>query len=465
MVPTMILFGVFAFVAHDIARRNLEDELSTRLASIASIAATRIRGKYLVGLEAGDEEERAYQNVVRTLGGVAKASGITRAYIFDRQFRSRADTQPGVELGAKYFQVALNRHELIRVFQGGEAVSSILFEGADGRAYKSGYAPVRASETEPEIVLAVGVDAPAGLTERLARLRRSLIFYGVGLAVLVLIVTVVVAALITRPVRRLAQAAERIGQGELDKPIPRGSRDELGVLAATMEKMRSDLRVRDERMQLMLSGIAHEVRNPLGGIELFAGILRDELPPDDERRAHVTRIETELAYLKAVVSEFLDYARRPPPELAVVLLDELVTGVVDLLRGEAEELHVRLVADADRVACMADLGQLRRAVLNLGRNAIQVAAHTADREVRVVATTAGRFAELSVTNRGPAIPDDVRERLFEPFFTTREKGTGLGLAFVKEIVNDHDGEIIVETSEEAGTTFVLRFQRIPHDQD
>src|SRR5690606_35177156 len=103
--------------------------------------------------------------------------------------------------------------------------------------------------------------------------------------------------LITRNVRRLATAAERIGAGDLRAPIAVATRDELGVLAQTMERMRRQLAERDAKMQQMLAGIAHEVRNPLAGMTLFADILKEELPAPDERRSHVEKIQRELGYL------------------------------------------------------------------------------------------------------------------------------------------------------------------------
>lgn len=464
-LPTMALFSLFAVIAHEVARRDLEAELGIRLSALAQTAALEIRGKYLAGLGPGGEEDRAYLRARRVLDNIREATGVARLYVFDRGFASRVDTAD-TPIGATHFQAELHRHELGRVFEHGEAVSSVLFEGTDGKLYKAGYAPVRASETEDEIVLALGVDAPAAYFERLADLRQSLMGYGALLALVVIVIAVVVAALITRPVRRLAAAAERIGKGDLGTPIARTSHDELGFLADTMEDMRREIAARTEKMQLMLSGIAHEVRNPLGGIKLFTGILRDEIEPGDERRRHVDRIERELGYLETVVNEFLDYARRPAPELAEVDLGALLDDVIELVGPEAERAGVPLVLDvvnardardgapdtrdAQPVRCRADAGQVRRAALNLVRNAVQASAGVAGPEVRVTVQPAGGQVVLAVHNRGAEIPAEVRARMFEPFFTTREKGTGLGLAFVREIVDDHGGALSVRS--ESGTT-------------
>jgi len=272
---------------------------------------------------------------------------------------------------------------------------------------------------------------------------------------LVVAVSVMMSALIARPIRALSGAAARIGRGDLQSPVEGTSRDEIGFLAATMDEMRRELRARDERMQLMLSGIAHEVRNPLGGIELFSGILRDELPADAPARGHVARIERELAYLKAVVEEFLEYARRAEPQPERIELAAFCAELLELVSSEAAAGGVTLSCEVAGSVVSADRQQLKRALLNLVRNAVQAAAGgTAGVRARAEAER----TIIEVYNSGAPIPPDVRERIFEPFFTTKEKGTGLGLAFARDIVRDHGGAIEV-TSDEGGTVFRLSLPR------
>ena len=371
VVPTVAVFAVFAAIAHEVARRDLEGELGARVAAVASSAATQLRDKSLARLGPGSEDDVRYQRCQTRLRDVAEATGVARIYVFNRDHESVCDTEAGVGIGTTYYHLEADAPELDRVFGDGASTSSILFEGVDGREYKPGYAPVRF--VDGEIELAVGVDAPPLYFARLADLRRSLVLYGALFALVVLIASVIVAALITRPVRSLAAAADRIGRGDLASPIDVPSRDEIGYLAVTMDQMRDGLHARDERMQLMLSGIAHEVRNPLGGIALFAGILRDELDDDDEKQGHVQRIEKEMTHLKAVVGDFLEYARRPKPQLEEVDLGEFARELCALERADADAAGVELSCETDGVVCRADRQQLKRALLNLVRNAIQAA--------------------------------------------------------------------------------------------
>ncbi len=452
VLPAVVLFTLFALVAYEVSRRDLDEELGRRLEAIAASATTQLRGKYLLELQAGEEQGRAYQNAVTKLTAVEKVTGV-HLFLFDRSFNARGDTVTGVPIGTHYFRAELDRSELERVFEHGVNASSVTFQGNDGKIYKTGYAPVHASETEPEIVLALGAQAPASYFTRLADLRDRLLLWGAGLAAVSILAAVMATLLITRNIRRLAAAAERIGGGDLRARVQVRSRDELGLLAQTMDRMREQLAERDARMQQMLAGIAHEVRNPLAGMTLFAGILQDELPAGDERRAHVDRIRKELGYLDRVVNEFLEFARRPRPELGDVPLAELFAEIAQLVSSDEISVQVEPTASIAH----ADLAQLRRALINLSRNAVQAASdagHRGDDAVRLSAVQRGSELALVVWNRGKEIPPESSGRLFEPFYTTREKGTGLGLAFVREIALDHGGR--VEVASGAGeTTFTL----------
>jgi signal transduction histidine kinase len=262
---------------------------------------------------------------------------------------------------------------------------------------------------------------------------------------------------VSRPVVRLAEAAARIGRGDLDAPVAVTTRDEVGFLARTLDDMRAALRARDERLQMMLAGIAHEVRNPLGGLELYAGLLRESLGDRPERLEEVRRIEREVQYLKAVVTEFLAYARRAPPELGPVSVTDLLGEVRDLVA--APGVSVEVDAPDGRQAVRADAGQLRRALLNLGRNAVAAAARahpagggTARVVLRARAAADGRV-RIEVDDNGAGVEPALREKIFAPFYTTREKGTGLGLAFVREIARDHGSDVRVEDAPGGGARF------------
>ncbi|MSP62043.1 MAG: HAMP domain-containing histidine kinase [Myxococcales bacterium] len=458
LLPTVATFAGFGLLAHYIARRSLEEGLGRRLTSVAQAAALAVRSEQVDLLQPGDEESRAYRNVRRKLTELRDATGVQRIYLFDPTATSRGDTET-LPIGARYYALDAARSELGLVFAG-TAASSVLFTGKDGALYKSGFAPLTPLEGDagaPRV--AAGVDGSAALYEQLAGFRRTLFAASAAGLTFMGALSIVVARFITRPLRRLERAARAIGEGDLTATITATSADEIGYLATTLDTMREQLRARDERLQMMLAGIAHEVRNPLGGMELFAGILRDELAGDMEKLAHVGRIERELGHLKTVVNDFLEYARRARPELTPTDAADLLREVHQVLAADAEREEVGLIVDAPhpaRVAC--DPPQLRRALLNLGRNALQ--ACEAGGQVTLGCSVDGARVRLSVRDTGRGIDPEKRAKIFTPFFTTREKGTGLGLAFVAEIARDHGGTIAVDSAPGQGALFTLHLPRL-----
>jgi signal transduction histidine kinase len=456
LLPTVATFAGFGVLAHWVARRALEEELGRRLVTVAAAAAAQIADENIALLQRGDEQTRTYRNVQRRLEELRRKSGVARIYVFAADGTSRVDTQPDVAIGAKYNRLLGDAAELRSVF-GGRPTSSVLFRGFDGALYKSGYAPLSDDASTPP-QWAIGVDGAAPLYEQLADLRRTLLVLGVGGTALVIFLSIIVARLITRPVRRLERAAARIGEGDLEAPVDVPSRDEIGLVAETLEDMRRQLRSRDERLQMMLAGIAHEVRNPLGGMELYAGLLRDELSSaaDEEKRALLQRIERELGHLKHIVTEFLEYARRPRPELRPVDAGQLLDELKELLAAEAAAHKVTISVEQppEPTAIRADAGQLRRALLNLGVNAIHASPEGGAVRLAVRAADGGPVA-ISVSDEGPGIPPEILPQIWTPFYTTKQKGTGLGLAFARDIARDHGAALDVDTGAGRGTTFTL----------
>lgn len=478
LVPTVLALGAFGVLAHEVAQRVLEDELGRRLALAAAATAMMILPEQAIELEHGEAGSLTQANVARKLAVAKERFAVRRVAVVDRNLRGRADTAGRIAFGAEAHELGADRVEIHRA-AAGRPTTSPLFLGHDGMPYKRGYAaiergelpaspspsptststatPAAATEASGDAVGFVLVEASADYLGPLAAFRRRLIIGGLVALALVLIATALGAGRVTRPVVRLAAAALRIGRGDLDVPIRVRTRDEVGFLAQTLDDMRAALKARDERLQMMLAGIAHEVRNPLGGLELYAGLLREALGGDAARLEEVARIEREVHHLKAVVTEFLDYARRAPVELGPVAIRPVLAEVAELARADAPAAEIAVDAP-DGLAARADEGQLRRALLNLARNAVAAATRhhpSSGARVRFAARRDEDQIIVDVEDNGAGVAPELREKVFTPFFTTRERGTGLGLAFVRDIVHEHGGTVDVGAAGLGGARFTV----------
>ncbi len=443
--PAIVVLLAFGVLAHETARRSFDAELGKRLAAAAQGAALLVQPYQLEAIDPADEGSATYATVRRRLATARAEFGVRRVALVARDLGARGDTSGRIPLGARAHEFTADLPEIEQAIAG-RAAASVLFWDAAGPPFNRAYAAVG----DPAVGVVV-VEGSADYFASLAAFRRWLVAGGgVGLG-LVVLVTILVARQITRPLGRLAQAAEAIGRGELTTTVPVETRDEVGQLAARLDEMRAALRTRDERLQMMLAGIAHEVRNPLGGLELYAGLLRDALADEPDRLEEVRRIEREIGYLKEVVSEFLDYARRPPAEAASVPLRGLLEEVAEVARaGKGTALRV----DAADVVVRGDRGQLRRALLNLARNALTAAGDAG--AVVLAARDEGRSVLCEVRDSGPGVPPELAAKIFDPFFTTRERGTGLGLAGVRDSLRDHGAAIEVARAPEGGAAFRFR---------
>lgn len=453
VLPAMVtIFAVF-FLADRVARSALEDALGERLVAVAQAAATLVPGRVTL-LERGDDDTRLAASTMVRLQELVRSTGVKRIIVVAQNGKhALVDTGRRLAVGDVYGRARFDQVELERVARG-DGAASVLFLGEDDQPYKTGYAPLGAAGADRSAFVAV--EAAADYTDAIEQLRWTLGAVALlGLGVLIG-AAIAGARQIAVPLSDLSHAATRIGEGELDAPVPTGGPGEARVLQAAMRKMATSLRARDEEMQMMLAGIAHEVRNPLGGIELFGGLLREDLGPDDPRRKHVEKILRELDVLAKVVTEFLDFARRNTLAPRTVVLSELGLAAVALAEKDAQDRGVEILLEADHaVRAQVDPERLRRALLNLIQNAIQAAPPNRGR-VRVVIRQHKDAIELSVEDNGPGVPVEQRDEIFAPFFTTRQKGTGLGLPLVKKAVVAHGGQISVGASEDGGARFLIR---------
>lgn len=452
LVPAALILTGIGYLAYRAARMTMENQLGDALISVARTAGDLAGKPRALRLAPGDEQTRVYAALKEKLQSLQTAAGVESIYLFDKNGRALVDSGGMFAIGEPIMKLAADSAELREVF-GGADRSSVLFADDRGRLYKTGFAPVR---LEGQVAAAVGVDGSARFFGPLSSLGRILLLVGVVALALVVAVTLFVSRLITRPLDRLAQSARRIGRGELDREIEVETSDEIGVLAHTLNETRKSIHERDRQLQMMLSGIAHEVRNPLGGMALFAGLLKEELGDHPAGLKHLEKISTELDYLSRVVNDFLDFARERPLELEELDPRAEFEQVEHLSASELQQAEVGLKSEvAPEVQQVQwDRERMRRVLLNLVRNAIQ--ASDPGGKVAIRLARDGEHLLLQVSDDGCGIPPQKQEQVFEPFYTSRQQGTGLGLALVKKIIEAHGGSISFTTQAEKGTTFSLR---------
>jgi signal transduction histidine kinase len=205
------------------------------------------------------------------------------------------------------------------------------------------------------------------------------------------------------------------------------------------------------------AGMAHEIRNPLGSIRGTAEILRDAFAPDDKYAEFTIILMKEVDRLNQVLEDFLHFVRPEPSEKQKFLPATALRDVLQLAEVQARKAGVKVVTEIPELPqVQGDSGQLKQVFLNLILNAVQ--AMTAGGRLDVHAEQCDNWVICRFTDNGPGIADENIERIFNPFFTTKQEGSGLGLAIAHRIVDSVAGQLLVESRVGEGTTFTLKLR-------
>lgn len=458
-----VLFVTFAvlisvlvgWLAWSTARQILADEINDKHEKVTRLIAQGVRAEDIVDFGPGYERLELWQSRQQALdrrridGDVAAAhffswkpgASIAKALVTDR---------PEVNPGDPLPWVSAYPRELDQAYQSGRATTPRAV-GDNGQFYRwavrrlpsrplptpaSGPA-ADATDAAREEGVFLAVRMPANYEEPLNTLSRRIVELSLLMSVLAGLVGWKIAGWIVSRLENLSRAALRIQRGWMDEPVPVTGDDEISRLARAMERMRGGIRRRDEQLRLMLSRVAHEIRNPLGGLELFASAAQDADDPK-ERREILDKIRTEVLGLNAIIEEFLGFGQPAQPDPTLHDVRQPVADAAALAEAEMAKkggrLHLELPPRP--LLAVADPAQVKRLVLNLVRNASH-----AGRTVWVESAMVNGEVRIAVRDDGPGVAPELQDRIFEPFVSDKEKGAGLGLAIVKEIVETSRGRV------------------------
>jgi nitrogen fixation/metabolism regulation signal transduction histidine kinase len=306
------------------------------------------------------------------------------------------------------------------------------------------------------------------------------IAYGVaaGGILLAIVISLWVAARVSRPIEELARAAEDVAAGNWETRVPERGRDEVSVLARSFNHMTGELTAQRERLMQaervaawreLARRLAHELKNPLFPLQLTVeNLIRartlSAVEFDEVFREGTQTLSMEIANLKAIIGRFSDFSKMPKPQLERIDAKDLLSRARSLYEAagsahgdDAAKVTFESGIAAEPMPLDVDPELLHRALSNLVLNAMDampeggtltLSAHPREGKI-----------EIRVADTGTGLTPEECERLFTPYYTTKQHGTGLGLAIVQSVVADHAGTIAVESRPGGGTVFVITLPR------
>lgn len=206
----------------------------------------------------------------------------------------------------------------------------------------------------------------------------------------------------------------------------------------------------------MAASIAHEIRNPLTSLKGFTELLK--LNADDESRMYLSVIDSELQRMEQILSELLVLSKPTTMKMELLELDQLVKQVIEFMLPDAlmKDIVIQYISPSQQIYIGGNENRLKQVFVNLIKNAME-SMHSGGTITIEMVTNDCAIAELIIKDEGAGMDSTTLKNLFQPFYTTKTKGTGLGLAFVKKVIEEHDGAIGVNSELQKGTCFHLQF--------
>lgn len=297
---------------------------------------------------------------------------------------------------------------------------------------------------------------------RAIRASRWGLFAGAAGMLLIVVLSVLYTARLRRsllsPLSSLVAAADRFGKGEFSTRVGSISEGELQAVADACDHMALELQAREqrliaaERMAVIgqfAAGVAHELNNPIGVIRGYLKTMKPTQPP--EMLAEELQIlDEEAAACQRIAEDLLEFARPKALVRVNTRIDDLLDNTAQRFIASGEARGHAVSVDAERVELFVDGGRLRQVVLNLLRNAVQASPDGAAIDVAGKFSSDGASYVLSVSDRGPGVRSEDKQRIFEPFYSKHDGGSGLGLAVCHSIVAAHQAAIVARDRPEGG---------------
>jgi len=474
------------------APRSEEKEINGMMLKAASSVIDE-QGNMLGVLYGGILVNRTYEIVDRVKELVYKdetykGREIGTATIFQHDLRISTNVRN--ERGERAIGTRVSKEVNTAVLERGEAWIDRAFVVNDW--YITAYEPIKNINDKIIGILYVGIlERPYIDTTNTVISTFALI---AALCVVVLLVILVFSTTrITNPLQKMVVATQKIAKGDLSHKLNVKSRDEIGALAMSFDKMTEELKVANRKliewgktlekkveertkelteMQSHLvqseklaslgklaAGIAHEINNPLGGILIYSHLLLEDTDKKNPQYDNLKKIVKETTRCKDIVKGLLQFARPKDPEMILTDINEILENSLYIMERQVlfQNINLKKEYSTDLPKIVADSAQLQQVFMNIIINAAEAMDGDGTLSIRTFLGGDGKSIQIEFTDTGHGIKEEDKKRLFEPFFSTKEvgKGTGLGLAISYSIIQKHEGEIKVSSQEGKGSTFTV----------
>ncbi|MGD8781389.1 MAG: ATP-binding protein [Ignavibacteria bacterium] len=444
-LATILLVILMSRLSYKFVKDLYLSQLSEKVNVVSTLIASQISSTYLNILQLGQPTNSTLVYFQKLFQRNLSEESKIQLFVFDNNFKIIVHSDSTYNIGLTEPRLSLNEKEIFEL-KINQSSTSLPFKGDDGKWYLWGFHRLNENFW-------------LGLKENAAKLEKvddlSLMFWYAGASgvIIVFFLSLLIAKSISRPIDKLVEYSSEIGKGNFNIPAPEGMQGEIKDLAIAMDKMKNDLSENQKEKEQMLAQIAHEIRNPLGGIELLAGLTKEDLQKENLNTEYIENIQQEVNGLKNLITSFLEYSRPMPANPSTYNLSKIVDEVLDYFKQQIDEKKITVKKSFQLKNIYFDKGQLKQVIINLVANSIQ--AIDKNGNIIICSTSEKGKWKLSISDDGPGIDNNKLSSIFEPFYTTKKNGTGLGLATSKKLCIENRSLLSVSNNEYKGCTFAI----------
>jgi len=330
----------------------------------------------------------------------------------------------------------------------------------------------------PQIILAKEqISKSLQIYKSLSLLKKSVIegrlIWGISTLFIIILALIAIYAAgilsqgISHPIQKLASGMQSVSGGDFSSKVTVDAKDEIKILVDSFNKMAEDLKVSQQKLiqaerlaawRDVARRVSHEIKNSLTPIQISLYRIKTKFFPSDQEidQEPLLSIQDEIESLRKISEEFSQFARMPQIKREANDLNSLIKTLVPLVEGGSKPIKIKMELDTQLPKLSIDRDQIKRVLHNLLKNSVEASSIGGKIFVRTAAhKNHGKKAKIEIEDQGHGMNEEVNAKIFEPYFTTKKRGMGLGLSIVQRIIEDHDGEISVESNEGRGTKVII----------
>lgn len=445
LLTSLIIIGMYGGITYIMIVSDLNKEMENRLKVAGSLILEFINKEEVNSFEL---KGKIYNEYLKKFENLKKISQLNNILVIDNNKKVVLSLLPEGE----EFYIHLDSDEINQALKG-KITSSILYRGAGDKYYKTTYIPIK----EDNYIL--GVEASVLYLEYIKHYKTSLLIAGFTILVFAVLIALFISSRITSSIKILKRKAEEIAKRNFNEDIKIDGEEEINMLSATLDAMKKELQeyiLNKERMATVgefSAGIAHEIRNSLNVISGYAELIRNKTK-DENVIIKVDDILKNIMKMNEFLNNFLSYTKEYLPEKQKYDLKKILNEIV----SECEENIKKFIKKkySEKILeVVVDVFLIKKAIHNIILNAYQ----SLDKQEKIIEIDC--FEEFDkkvilIKDNGKGIGEDTKDRIFQPFWTNKKNGVGLGLAIAYRIIKElHNGDITVESKKGEGSLFKI----------